>query len=183
MSAGTLLLRVKTTVTDEAAFVERFASQIHAGGLFLQSRAPRAVGTVVRFEFLLADGTTTIFKGEGQVIWVRPYDADRPTRPHGMGIRYSILDEPSKGVLAQVEAYKKERGMRDEASFARAIHGEQDKTALSHAVAGSCTVAAEATADGIDGLEGLERMLGKDTLQNRVFDDTEVRPPDVVKTK
>src|SRR5262249_3031059 len=71
-------------------------------------------GTTVRFELLLADGTTKLLKGEGVVAWVREFDPENPGRPHGMGVRFSRLDAESRQLIEKVDAFKRARGLRDD---------------------------------------------------------------------
>ncbi len=100
-------MRIRLKYPDVETFVEKYAPNISEGGMFIQSRAPQPVGTLLRFELMLQDGTP-LLKGEGHVIWVKEYDAAHPTRVHGMGVRFEALDAASQLMIARVVASKEE---------------------------------------------------------------------------
>jgi uncharacterized protein (TIGR02266 family) len=102
------VLRIRLTYSDVDTFVEKFSGNVSRGGLFIATKQPLAVGTVLRFEFQLKQGTPVV-KGEGEVIWVKPFDAAAPTKPHGMGVRFTRLDPDSRSVIDRALAWK-ERG-------------------------------------------------------------------------
>src|SRR5260370_31439866 len=85
---------------------------ISRGGIFINTKTPKPVGTELRFEFLLAAGEVleSIIRGEGEVQWVRQFDPAHPAKLHGMGIRFTTLDGESQGVI-------------DRALASRAAHG------------------------------------------------------------
>src|SRR5262249_45236851 len=107
-------MRIRLKYADVPTFIERFAPNVTRGGLFIASRTPKPVGTTVRFELPLADGTTTPSKGEGVAAWVREFDPENPGRPHGMGVRFSRLDAESRQLIEKVDAFKRARGLRDD---------------------------------------------------------------------
>lgn len=86
---------------DLETFIERFAPNVTRGGIFLASRAPRAEGEVFRFEVQLASGTVAL-AGEGKVIWVKPFDAAEPQKPHGMGVQFVQIDPDSRETLNRI---------------------------------------------------------------------------------
>ena len=102
------------------AFVRSYAVNLSAGGMFIATREPPAVGTVLRFEVVLADDRP-VLRGEGQVVWTA--GADQPGPPTGsgpasslaapageplagLGVRFGRLDAKSRAVVARVLAYK-----------------------------------------------------------------------------
>ena len=112
---GPAVLRVKFKHRDLPTFVEKFAHNVSHGGLFLPSRQPKAVGTEVRFELLLATGESAI-KGEGRVAWIKEFDPDEPRAAHGMGIKFTKLVGKSRDVLKRCLDWKtKHTGRRTEA--------------------------------------------------------------------
>jgi uncharacterized protein (TIGR02266 family) len=100
-------MRIRLKYPDVETFVEKYAANISHGGMFIQSRAPQPVGTLIRFDVLLQDGTS-LLRGEGRVIWVKEYDAAHPTRVHGMGVRFASLDDASEEMVKRILAYKAE---------------------------------------------------------------------------
>src|SRR4051794_33366564 len=92
------LVRVRLKYPDVDTFTERFAPNVTRGGIFLASRDPRPVGTVVRFEVSLVSGTPVLV-GKGRVTWTKAHDPTEPTRPYGMGVQFIELDRASRAVL------------------------------------------------------------------------------------
>lgn len=108
-------LRIKLKYADVDTFVEKFGANVTRAGIFLASRAPRPVGTTIRFELLIADGKSKVLKGDGVVIWIKDYDPAHPQRAHGMGLKFSRLDAESHKLVERILARKKEKGAKDEA--------------------------------------------------------------------
>ncbi|MCK9459244.1 MAG: TIGR02266 family protein [Proteobacteria bacterium] len=96
-------IRAKLKFPDVASFVERYAPNVSTAGIFVKTPSPKPVGTRVKFEFLIADGTV-VMRGLGQVAWVRESAAD--DRPVGMGIKFVKLDAASRGVLDRIIDFK-----------------------------------------------------------------------------
>ncbi|HOX41994.1 MAG TPA: TIGR02266 family protein [Myxococcota bacterium] len=91
-----LLVRVGYGDVDE--FVERYASNISEGGLFIQSREPFPAETLVRFEVKLRTGET-VLEGKGVVVWSRTPDQ---TPSPGMGIRFLELGEDARRLVRRM---------------------------------------------------------------------------------
>jgi uncharacterized protein (TIGR02266 family) len=98
-------LRVKLRYPDVASFIDRYAVNVSRGGIFIASRNPKPVGSRLRFEFQLADGSPVV-RGEGQVVWVKEFDPAQPRKPHGMGLKFTRLDARSKAILDRMLAAK-----------------------------------------------------------------------------
>ena len=98
---GTATVRVRLRYSDLDTFVERFAPNVTRGGIFLASRSPRAEGEIFRFEVQLSTGVVAL-AGEGKVIWVKPYDAAEPQKPHGMGVQFVQIDPGSRETLTRI---------------------------------------------------------------------------------
>ncbi len=94
-------VRVRLRYSDLETFIERFAPNVTRGGIFLASRAPRPVGEVFSFEVQLSSGTVAL-AGEGKVIWVKPFDAAEPQKPHGMGVQFVSIDPGSRATLDRI---------------------------------------------------------------------------------
>src|SRR5215831_6789760 len=103
-------MRIRLKYADVQTFVEKFAANVSRQGIFIPSKTPKPVDTLVRFELLLSDGTTRLLKGEGTVTWIRDFDPENPTRAHGMGVRFTKLDSESRRLIDRMEAWKRERG-------------------------------------------------------------------------
>jgi uncharacterized protein (TIGR02266 family) len=108
------VLRIRLKHASLDAFVERFSVNISRGGIFIASRTPHPVGTVLRFEFQLQQGTPVV-RGEGEVIWVKEFDPEAPTKPHGMGVRFTRLDAESRAVIDRALAWKEAHGVKRKA--------------------------------------------------------------------
>ncbi|ACL64958.1 2-alkenal reductase [Anaeromyxobacter dehalogenans 2CP-1] len=103
-----LLVRLSYGSVDE--FTERFAVNISRGGIFIRTREPRPVGTLLAFDLRLQGGETVI-RGRGVVRWIREErpDAHPPTAP-GMGVQFTWLDERSQALVERMAARKELRG-------------------------------------------------------------------------
>ena len=97
----TAAVRVRLRYSDLDTFIEKFAPNVTRGGIFLASKAPRAVGEVFHFEVQLATGVVAL-AGEGKVIWVKPFDAAEPQKPHGMGVQFVQVDAGSRTTLDRI---------------------------------------------------------------------------------
>jgi uncharacterized protein (TIGR02266 family) len=105
------LVRVRLKHPDVKTFVERFAPNVTRGGVFLASREPRPVGALVRFEVSLVNGLV-VMSGEGRVTWVKPYNANEPSRPHGMGVQFTQLEGDSRALLERLLERREATGRR-----------------------------------------------------------------------
>jgi molecular chaperone DnaK len=83
-----------------SGFLSEYSSNISPGGLFIRTRTPQPMGTLLDFEFRLGDGFELI-KGSGEVVWVREED-DGPTRPAGMGLRFRELSQGSQELIYRI---------------------------------------------------------------------------------
>src|SRR5689334_17435003 len=109
---ATTSMRIKLKYPDLETFIQKYAVNISRGGIFIATRQPKPVGTVVKFEFLLANAEqTSLIRGEGVVQWNREYDPATPTKAHGMGLKFTRLDAGSQLVVDRALAFRAERGM------------------------------------------------------------------------
>jgi uncharacterized protein (TIGR02266 family) len=104
-------VRVRLRYADVGTFCEKFAPNVTRGGIFLASRDPRAVGTVLRFEVCLQDGTA-VLAGEGRVTWVKAFNPAEPGKPHGMGVQFLSIEPASRPVLDRLLRVKELAGRR-----------------------------------------------------------------------
>ena len=98
-------LRIRLRYVDEDTFIEKYSVNISRGGIFIGSKSPRAVGSALRFEFQL-EGGAPVIRGEGAVAWVKPFDPAQPTKAHGMGVRFTRLDAPSRLIVERALEWK-----------------------------------------------------------------------------
>jgi uncharacterized protein (TIGR02266 family) len=99
------IVRIQLRYPDEGIFIQRFAPNVTKGGIFLASRAPHPVGTVIAFEVALTQGPL-LLHGTGKVSWVRDYNPDEPQRAHGMGVQFLQVAPDAKPMLDRLLAYK-----------------------------------------------------------------------------
>src|SRR3989339_162094 len=105
-SPVTLKIKFKSSTLDQ--FIERYGIDVSKGGIFIRTPKPLAVGTALRFEFQLEDGSP-LLAGNGTVIWIREKDAGKSKGAAGMGVRFDYLPSDSLGVLDQVLAQKSQQ--------------------------------------------------------------------------
>jgi uncharacterized protein (TIGR02266 family) len=95
------VVRLRLKYIELEAFIERFASNVTRGGIFIASREPRPVGAEVRFEVQLMNGTA-VLTGEGRVTWVKEFNPAEPQRAHGMGVQFTVVDPASRPLLERL---------------------------------------------------------------------------------
>ena len=98
-------LRVKLRYKSIDSFIEKFAENVSHGGIFISTKQIKSVGTEIRFELQLADGSPAI-KGEGRVAFVKEHDPDDPQGAFGMGIKLNKLAGKSREVLKKCLDWK-----------------------------------------------------------------------------
>jgi len=99
------LVRIQLRYPDESVFLNRFAPNVTRGGIFLTSRSPHPVGSVIAFEVALVQGPPLLW-GTGKVTWVRDYDPQEPQRAHGMGVQFLQVDVGARPMLEKLLSYK-----------------------------------------------------------------------------
>jgi molecular chaperone DnaK len=99
------LVRLQLRYPDESVFVQRFATNVTRGGIFLASRNPFPVGAVIGFEVSLLQGSP-LLAGTGKVAWVREFNPQEPQRAHGMGVQFLALAPTCRPMLDRLLAHK-----------------------------------------------------------------------------
>ena len=93
------VIKARLKFSTEQAFVEKYSPNVSRAGIFIKTPQPRTVGTRLKFEFQIADGTP-VLRGIGEVTWTRE-DA-LGDKPAGMGVKFIKLDTHSQGVLEKI---------------------------------------------------------------------------------
>ena len=117
-------MRIKLRYRKLDSFISKFATNVSTEGMFISSRKPKEVGTELRFELRLADDSTVI-SGRGKVVWVRPFDKDKPKEPHGMGIRFIQLSKSSKETIETMVSERAKQGLGSEDGIPYAIQADE----------------------------------------------------------
>ncbi|HJL45866.1 MAG TPA: TIGR02266 family protein [Polyangiaceae bacterium LLY-WYZ-15_(1-7)] len=94
-----LKVRFKSATLDE--FVEHYSKDISRGGIFIKSKKPMKVGTLLKFEFQLKDESALIH-GVGRVVWQRTPDESSAAAPAGMGIKFIKMDADSRAFVQDI---------------------------------------------------------------------------------
>ncbi len=88
-------LRLRLSFSSEDEFLAQFSSSLARGGVFVSTKTPKPVGTIIDFEVVLARGET-VLGGRGVVIEARfPAQGGRS----GMTLRFLDLDAKSRLVV------------------------------------------------------------------------------------
>ncbi|MBT8467303.1 MAG: TIGR02266 family protein [Deltaproteobacteria bacterium] len=106
-----LKIRYKSATLED--FIERYSSDISQGGVFIKAKKPLAVGTLLKFEFMLQDESTLIH-GVGRVVWRREQADASPQDPAGMGIKFIKMDADSRGVVQRIADDRARPGVYDQ---------------------------------------------------------------------
>lgn len=104
-TADVPLVRLQLRYPDENVFLQRFATNVTRGGIFLASRNPFPVGTVLGFEVTLLQGPP-LLAGTGKVAWVREFNPQEPQRAHGMGVQFLSVLPACRPMLDRLIAHK-----------------------------------------------------------------------------
>ncbi len=99
------LVRLQLRYPDEKTFIQRFATNVTRGGIFLASRSPFPVGTVIGFEVSLMQNPA-LLAGTGKVAWVREFNPQEPQRAHGMGVQFLNVAPATRPMLDRLLAHK-----------------------------------------------------------------------------
>ncbi|MGB3053118.1 MAG: TIGR02266 family protein [Polyangiales bacterium] len=94
-----LKIRYKSATLED--FIERYSTDISRGGVFIKAKKPLAVGTLLKFEFMLQDESTLIH-GVGRVVWRREVTDASPQDLAGMGIKFIKMDSDSRAVVERI---------------------------------------------------------------------------------
>ncbi len=103
------------TCRSVSDFLDRHASDVSRGGIFVRNAQVLPVGCAVRLNLQLADGST-LLAGEGTVFWTREADPSRAESEPGMGIRFTRLTNESQQMLTHLLAEKTERERHEDRS-------------------------------------------------------------------
>lgn len=93
-------LVVTFRVAGRAAFIERYASNVSKGGIFIVSREVHPIGSEIKFEIRSVDGAA-VFTGVGIVRWTKLHDPATKQLP-GLGIQFTNLDDDNQQVLEKL---------------------------------------------------------------------------------
>lgn len=97
-SSRPLSLRVRLPYSSEDEFVLKYGRNVGKGGVFVATSTPKAEGTALAFEFVLADGAP-LFRGQGVVIrTLLETDGSRA----GMTVQFQRLDQAGKALVERV---------------------------------------------------------------------------------
>ncbi len=94
-----LKVRFKSATVDE--FIEQYCRDVSRGGIFINSKQPMPVGTLLKFQLQLKDESSLI-KGVGRVVWTRSEDDASGEAPAGMGIKFIKMDGESRVVVDRI---------------------------------------------------------------------------------
>ncbi|MBK8171553.1 MAG: TIGR02266 family protein [Sandaracinaceae bacterium] len=95
-----LKVRFKSATVDE--FIEQYSVDISTGGLFIKTKSPMPIGTLLKFEFQLKDESRLIH-GVGRVVWKRDEtQAKGSDIPAGMGIKFIKMDPESRALVDKI---------------------------------------------------------------------------------
>ena len=94
-------LTVKLAHRGVDEFIEKYATNLSVGGMFIRTREPKPLGTVLGFKVEIAGGQR-VLQGRATVRWVR--ELNDPAGPPGMGIEFDDLDEASHALVRRMLA-------------------------------------------------------------------------------
>jgi molecular chaperone DnaK len=146
------VLRIRLDYGSMDDFVERYATNVSSGGIFVRSRDTRPPGTEVGLDVALRSGDQVI-RGRGVVRWTTPPSAPgEPPHEPGMGIRFTELTPDSRALVDLVVATQgsvarsEEPPIPDEVDLADVDLGKREPAAAAPAAAPAAATAKPAAA-------------------------------------
>ncbi len=100
--AKPVALRIRLPFATEEEFVERYGQNVARGGIFIATRAVKAVGTAIAFELVLQGGER-LMRGEGAVQQVQE---DETPGKSGMLVRFIRLDARTRALIDRILALR-----------------------------------------------------------------------------
>ncbi len=97
-------IRAKLRFDNVEDFIQGYSQYISTAGLYIPM-APekfKPMDSVVRFQFLLADGTSTALLGEGTVVHHQHADPATPETPPGILVKFNKLSPSSKQTVERI---------------------------------------------------------------------------------
>ena len=91
---------IDVVIEDFMGFIQRFASNISKGGVFLATTEGLEVGTPLELHFRLEDNYPLIH-ARGTVIWVR-HQPLGTRHPAGMGVRFDWIDDEGQRLINKI---------------------------------------------------------------------------------
>ncbi|MGV3620661.1 MAG: TIGR02266 family protein [Archangium sp.] len=84
-------------------FLAEYSLNISPGGIFIRTDTPREQGAVIYLQFTLRDGSRLI-EGMGKVVRVNA--PGESSRPAGMGVEFTNMDDESMSLIAEICAQR-----------------------------------------------------------------------------
>ena len=119
-----LKVRFKSATVDE--FAEQYSVDISRGGIFIKSKKPMKIGTLLKFELQLKDESRLIH-GVGRVVWRRDPETATEAVPAGMGIKFIKMDAESRGLVQKIVENRPAGPGRFDAGEAGAVEAPKEK--------------------------------------------------------
>ena len=100
---GRLAAKVRCLTPDRKQF-DSVTCEIGGGGVFIETRLPPQLGTVLALELILPDDPTAPINAQGKVAWIRPGEEHYAFFP-GMGVQFTEISETGRArLLTMVKA-------------------------------------------------------------------------------
>ena len=94
---GRLAAKVRCLTPDRKQF-DSVTCEIGGGGVFIETRLPPQLGTVLALELILPDDPTAPINAQGKVAWIRPGEEHYAFFP-GMGVQFTEISETGQARL------------------------------------------------------------------------------------
>lgn len=96
-------------VTPDHKHIDSVTCEVGGGGVFIETRLPPQLGTILALELVLPDDPTAPIKAQGKVAWIRPGEEHYVFFP-GMGVQFTEISETGRArLLTMVKALDQSR--------------------------------------------------------------------------
>lgn len=96
-----LKARVDYELLSEDTFLFEYTSNVSRGGIFLATRNPLPVGTVIKMRFSLPSNSCKV-EVKGKVAWINEYKPGKKNRNPGMGVEFVNLSDEDMMAITQL---------------------------------------------------------------------------------
>jgi hypothetical protein len=110
--AGPVVLRIKLRYDSVDTMALRFAANVGKSGLFLPTKSMQPVGSEIKFELRLADGTPVLV-GVGKVRVAKEPDPADARAAYGLAIALTRVTRESRDVMMRILEQRREQGLPD----------------------------------------------------------------------
>jgi uncharacterized protein (TIGR02266 family) len=118
-------LKVKYKSANVDQFIQQFGTDVSRGGMFIKTKTPLEMGTLLKLELQLSDASPVI-QGMGRVCWRRVTSTDA-SFPAGMGLKFVKLEDQSRITIERIVSQRGGAPSRFDQTAGAEVSNEPDE--------------------------------------------------------